>query len=254
MQSPDLFQRIVAGIDGTPSALHACVLANRLRAPSGYLLAVAVAETPYVVHTGLGAPEVSERLRADAVAARDAVLRELDDPRVDAQVVEGRADEQLLRVIAERRADLVGVGRGALSRAAGIVLGSVTTRLIHDAPCSVLVTRGVGPADRFPRRILVGLDGSEHAAEAAAVAQLLADQRDATVRRIAATSGKPLSDWSAVDAELDPRSPVDALVEESARCDLMIVGSRGLHGVASLGSVAERVAHAAECSVLIVRG
>jgi nucleotide-binding universal stress UspA family protein len=46
---------------------------------------------------------------------------------------------------------------------------------------------------------------------------------------------------------------VDALVDAAADCDLLIVGSRGLHGLAALGSVAERVAHRARCPVLIVR-
>jgi nucleotide-binding universal stress UspA family protein len=54
-------------------------------------------------------------------------------------------------------------------------------------------------------------------------------------------------------AELEARAPVDALVDAADDCDLLIVGSRGLHGLAALGSVAERVAHRARCPVLIVR-
>ena len=34
---------------------------------------------------------------------------------------------------------------------------------------------------------------------------------------------------------------------------LVVVGSRGLHGLAALGSVSERVAHSAACSTLVVR-
>jgi nucleotide-binding universal stress UspA family protein len=48
-------------------------------------------------------------------------------------------------------------------------------------------------------------------------------------------------------------APVAALVEAAACADLLIVGSRGLHGLRALGSVSERVAHAASCSVLVVR-
>jgi nucleotide-binding universal stress UspA family protein len=54
--------------------------------------------------------------------------------------------------------------------------------------------------------------------------------------------------------EIEAKSPVEALVEASRTTDLVIVGSRGAHGIAALGSVAERVAHQAGCSVLIVRG
>jgi nucleotide-binding universal stress UspA family protein len=49
----------------------------------------------------------------------------------------------------------------------------------------------------------------------------------------------------------DERNPVDALADAGA--DLIVVGSRGLHGVRALGSVSERVAHWARCSVLVVR-
>lgn len=45
-----------------------------------------------------------------------------------------------------------------------------------------------------------------------------------------------------------------ALLEaESEAADLVVVGSRRLQGLKSLGSVSERVAHRASCSVLVVR-
>jgi nucleotide-binding universal stress UspA family protein len=47
--------------------------------------------------------------------------------------------------------------------------------------------------------------------------------------------------------------PVDALVAAAAGADLLVVGSRGVHGLRALGSVSERVAHEAACSVLVVR-
>lgn len=242
-----VFERIVVGIDGSDNALDAARLANELRAPSGRLVAVAVAETPYAVHTGSAAPLWTARLRAEATEACEALVEELDEPAIDTEVVEGRAAEKLLDVIRARDADLVAVGSGNSTRAAGMLLGSVATRLIHDAPCSVLVARG-GDA---PRRVVVGNDGSEQAAEADAVAQTLGDIE---LHRLVATGGKPLTGGHLIEAELDARSPVDALVHASETADLIVVGSRGLHGMGSLGSVAERVAHAAKCSVLIVRG
>jgi nucleotide-binding universal stress UspA family protein len=46
---------------------------------------------------------------------------------------------------------------------------------------------------------------------------------------------------------------VSRLVEAAMDADLLVVGSRGLHGIKALGSVSERVAHEAKCSVLVVR-
>jgi len=72
------------------------------------------------------------------------------------------------------------------------------------------------------------------------------------VRTLAATRGKPL-DLEAIadvaDLEWDERKPLSALVEASLGADLLVVGSRGLYGLAALGSVSERIAHGAACSV-----
>ena len=46
--------------------------------------------------------------------------------------------------------------------------------------------------------------------------------------------------------------PSTHLLGAWAGADLLVVGSRGLHGVSALGSVSERLAHEAHCSVLIV--
>jgi nucleotide-binding universal stress UspA family protein len=71
-----------------------------------------------------------------------------------------------------------------------------------------------------------------------------------------ATGGKPVwTDQLAPEGDLEwwPETPVAALVQASAEADLLVVGSRGLHGVAALGSVSERVGHLALSSVLVVR-
>jgi nucleotide-binding universal stress UspA family protein len=230
-----LFHSILVGVDGSENALNACRLADRLRAPSGQLLAVAVAETVYAIHTGFEAPGWAHRLRQEALAAQRAVLREFNDPNVRAEVCDGRAAAKLLALARERDADLVAVGRNRGSRSVGLLMGSVASRLIHEASCSVLVAHDATVRSAFPQKIVVGLDRSESAGAADRLAQWLTDERGAEVHRL-----------------IDARDPVDALVDASADCDLLIVGSRGLHGIASLGSVAERVAHAAKCSVLIV--
>ena len=49
----------------------------------------------------------------------------------------------------------------------------------------------------------------------------------------------------------DDRDPVDAF--SSVEADLLVLGSRGLRGVRALGSVSERAAHRAGCSVLVIR-
>ena len=232
-----IYERVLVGIDGSEVAVDACRLANRLRAPTGRLRALAVAETPYAGYAGLSAPEWAGHLRAQAQCACERVLREFDDdPRVYADLTVGLAASELLGAVDQFDADLLAIGAHGLGRTAGILLGSVATKVIHEAPCSVLVARGEFRARRFPQNVLVGIDGSEHASEAAAVAHALGDATHARVQLVR-----------------EPNHAVARLVDASADADLLVVGSRGLHGLKSLGSVAERVAHEAHCPVLIIR-
>jgi nucleotide-binding universal stress UspA family protein len=47
--------------------------------------------------------------------------------------------------------------------------------------------------------------------------------------------------------------PAHALVEAAGDADLLAVGARARGDLGGLGSVAERVAHDAHCSVLVIR-
>ena len=128
--------------------------------------------------------------------------------------------------------------------------------MVHKAPCSVLVTRPSGPD--FPRRIVVGVDGSPESAAAYAVARQLSARFGAELWPVVARGGKDVDERLVATIvghhyEGSPDKPVPALVAAASDADLLVVGSRGLHGLGSLGSVSERVAHQAASSVLIVR-
>ena len=106
--------------------------------------------------------------------------------------------------------------------------------------------------------IAVGGDGSPQSADAAAVATDLAERFGAPLRGIIAAKGKDVDVEAARTAlpevEVDrARDPVAALTEAARDVDLLVLGNRGLHGIRALGSVSERVAHRAACSVLVVR-
>jgi nucleotide-binding universal stress UspA family protein len=249
-----IFGRIVVGTDGSAEATLALHLARRLRAQDGRLLALSVAELHHASRSGMEAGQWVRRLRAAAQDIRRSAALELaGDDGSTTRMVDGRADAQLLQAVRATGADLLGVGSTGSSRAAGFVFGRVATAVVHQAPCSILVARGDPSPARFPERIVVGTDGSSAAADAESVAQALADAHGASLRRLMATGGKEITERTTVMAELDPCGPVDALVDAARGSDLLIVGSRGLHGFKSLGSVAERVAHRAFCPVLIVR-
>lgn len=249
-------ERVVCGVDGSPEGLVAVRQAAAVRDPDGELLAIAVSETTLAVHAKFEAAAWAERLRAEAEEARVAAEHALaDTPGAVTRVVEGDPAETLLQTARRERASLLAVGSHGRSRAAGIVLGSVATRLVHDAPCAVLIARGGDAAQPFPGSIVVGVDGSPDSVRALEVARALGSRTGARVRALAATGGKPLHvPLDGIEPlELDERDSVTALTAAAGPGDLIVVGSRGLHGVAALGSVSERVAHVATASVLVVR-
>jgi nucleotide-binding universal stress UspA family protein len=252
-----LFERPLCGVDSSPESLVAAEQTAKLVGPGGTLLLAAVAEVDLAMHAGWAATALLDDMLADARSAVSSA-HELA-PGAETLVLEGAPADRLLALALEKQADLVAVGTHGRSRAAGILLGSVTTRMLHDAPCSVLVARAGRDLAQFPTRICVGVDGSRESARAAEVARMLGSKLGAAVGVVAACGGKKLGldGVRAVEpsASLDERPAVEALTERAAEenADLLVVGSRGLHGAAALGSVSERVAHRAHCSTLVVR-
>ena len=135
------------------------------------------------------------------------------------------------------------------------MLGDTGTELVHDAVCSVLLAYPTNNGPWRPGKIIVGMDGSTYALAALRSAEELASACDGTLEVVAAAGGKAIERegaWTERVNTWDPGQPVAALVERSRAVDLIVVGSRGAHGVRSLGSVSERIAHQAHCSVLVV--
>jgi nucleotide-binding universal stress UspA family protein len=248
-----VFQDVVIGADGTPASRLALRLATRLRAADARLVALSVAEVDAAWRTGFEAGNWMNWVRAAADDIRRDSLRELESvPSATARVANGRAPDVLLSTVRTRHADLLAIGAGRSSRALALVFGSTAARLAREAPCSVLVARGDVDVPEFPRQIVVGVDGSSHAADAEAVGRRLAASFSGQLRRLVATGGESIDPlW--IDAEIDRRGPVEALTDASRDADLLIIGSRGRRGLRPLGSVAERLAQRAECPVLIVR-
>ena len=259
MTQSHVFDRVVCGVDGSAPATDAAAIAGRLVAPDGTLEFVAVEEIGLAVHAGFRMAPVAEMLATEAKrATREAVsIAGYFHHPVETKLLEGNPLDCLREEIDRFEATLAVVGTRGQSRAAGIALGSVTTHLLHESPCSVLVAREAHDLLEWPRRILVGVDGSTGSAAAFAAASTLAERHGAAVRPVVATR-QPFVDLAAARSiatglEEHDETVVHALHVLSEDADLLVVGSRGLRGIHALGSVSERIAHEARCSVLVVR-
>jgi nucleotide-binding universal stress UspA family protein len=258
-RQPAEFNRVVCFVDGSADGIEALRQAATLRALEGELIGVVALDLGLAAEAGFEATHAAAQLEEEAERARDDAVATLEEiPSAGIEIVSGRPAAALRAVAKHRRADLLAIGRHGSSRRRGLIVGSLVTEMIHEAPCPVLVARApVGGAPWVPRTVTVGIDGSDCSLEALGVGRALGERLGARVRLLAASGGKRIDAGELEtlgDVELDERRPVDALVAASEGSDLVVVGCRGLHGLASLGSVSERVAHRAVSPVLVVRG
>jgi nucleotide-binding universal stress UspA family protein len=247
-----IFDRVVCGLDGTPESLTAVQQARRLRAPDGSLLLVAATNLAKAAHAGMAASHAAGLLRNEAEEAI-AQARALG-PAAE-KIVDGEPVSVLLRE--SEQATLLALGSHDRRRTAGILLGTVSARMLREAPCSVLIARPARDPDTWPQAIVAGVDGSAESALAVAAARSAASSCGASLRVVSATGDqvdRDAAEGVAPELEEQDGRALGVLVSESETADLVIVGSRGLQGVKALGSVSERIAHQASCSVLVVRG
>ena len=252
-----VFARIVVGVDGTEWGFEALRQALVL-APQEHPVvhAVTALDTAPAIRTGIHAAQFAELLANEAEEARDAAETIIGSREgCSARVVRGKPVDVLRRARDELQATLVALGGRRSSRFLGIMLGDTGTELVHDAACSALLACPAGNDAWRPRKIVVGFDGSPYALAALRSAEELADTLGGTVEVVTATGGKAIerdAAWADRVETWDPATPVAALVEHSRTVDLVVVGSRGVHGVRTMGSVSERIAHQAHCTALIV--
>lgn len=241
-----VFERIVCGVDGSPASLEAVRQSDLLLEPGGRLRLVAVVDpmrtihfqvTPTAVHAArraLAEIEELDRAAADALERARAEVTHAAD--VATQETGGSPASCLLDAVTSEHATLLTVGTHGHGRAAGVLLGSVATRVLHDARTSVLVARPCSTGSWSPRTIVVGIDGSPAAEAALRACGELESRFGAELQVVSSTA----------------RRPAHALLEAAAEADLLAVGSRSVHRAFGLGSVSEHVAHHARCSVLVV--
>jgi nucleotide-binding universal stress UspA family protein len=249
-----VFWRVVAGVDGGEPGYEAVRQAARLVAPEGSLELFTAVHFADAALAGWSSTRLADELQAEAGETLRRAA-ELAGARAGTKLVNGPAPASFLHELEEQDATLAVVGTHGHKRMAEIVLGGIAGQLLHDAPCSVCIARPPAAEALFPRAIVAGCDGSPQSEAAVGVARYLAERFGVPLELVTALGGKDVDRERAheLGVTFGQGHPVKAVVDAGRKADLLVVGSRGLHGLKALGSVSERVAHRATCSVLVVR-
>jgi nucleotide-binding universal stress UspA family protein len=132
--------RVLIAYDGSEPARRALERVARYMAGASVAI-VTVAEPIYhdPRYTGYADRDEEKRQR-DALTEAQAVLAKSGiEAETNAPV--GRAADEIIRTANEADADLVVLGARGLSALKRVVLGSVSTEVLHEAPCDVLVVK-----------------------------------------------------------------------------------------------------------------
>jgi len=282
--------KVIVGFDGSDASVAALRWAAGEASRRGASVSVVASfATPAAVNFGIGyggaaaavaTEELAEWIRTELTKAVHAAFADHRSVGYDFHAV-GTRPGAALRDAAEN-ADLLVVGRSGAGAMDRLLLGSVTAELLAHSPCPLVIA----PDQlREPTGIIVvGTDGSHHAERAVRWAVDEADQRGC--RLIVAhcwkapyrltSEGVDHSDgMRPVDAEILLDKAVQAaraisggeiehrlieggttqsLLDLSEAADLVVVGSRGRGGFASMlfGSVTHAMASHASCPTVIV--
>jgi nucleotide-binding universal stress UspA family protein len=173
--------KVLYGTDGGRPAAQALSLLERTVTPD---------KTEVTVVTVVG-PGDAETVSLDDempdVGSPTAILRlaqerlEAGGFEVDGKVLQGRPGARILEEIDEGGFELTVVGAGNRSRLGRLLLGSVSTKVLHASPTSVLVVHRVSER-AGSNRVLFGTDGSADANVALAQITALFDPTSCQIK------------------------------------------------------------------------
>ncbi|WP_067833811.1 universal stress protein [Nocardia lijiangensis] len=283
---------VLVAVDGSASShqaaawaavkatLHGCRLRlfTSMATPGGYGPAPTVTETHLESLRAEGQRIVEAATRIARAAAPGKYLL------IDTEVSFDPVIPTLIERSRQARMLVVGSrGIGAFQRG---ILGSVSTALTHHAHCPVTVIHTSAAIDPVSAEqpVLVGVDGTENSMPALELAFEEAARREVELIALHAwsdTSGPslPVNGWDAAresaaavlaeslagTSERHPEvkvhrivtadRPVRSLLDESARAQLVVVGSHGRGGFAGmlLGSTSNALLHSVETPLIVVR-
>jgi nucleotide-binding universal stress UspA family protein len=285
-----MLRKILVGVDGTPSARDAVVLAR----------ALAAADEPDVLLVGAYNDPLlpfPPGLRRDVHLGRDVerLLLEVRGELAPSARTHVRADlspgRALCHEIRDEHADVLVLGSSRRAVDGHAAVGRTGRQVLHGAACAVaLAARGIGGGDgSFAlRRVVVGVDRSPESAAALALARALVGAAGAQLNAVGVVDDRlpatiapagmaiELVQWDelvgahreqtqqllaevverapGLATELRIGEPAEELAAAAADADLLVLGSRRWGPLSRLvvGSTGEELVRGAPCSLLLV--
>ena len=280
---------IVVGIDGSVPSKLALRWAAQEAVRRGRDLDVVHAWTmPFSMYpSGFEDPQ---QVKAAAATLLDDTIASLGDVGVPAEVRPVLVDAEPASALLQAAvgSDLLVVGSRGHGGFLGLLLGSVSQRVVAHAPCPVAVVPPTWKSD-WNRRMVVGVDGSEASYRALLWAVAEAGRRRVTLDVVNAFDyhvqvmpfgpvptinrddlekssqvlledvvGRALAEAGArtmpVELIPSPAGAARAVLDVADGADLLVVGSRGRGTFKGLllGSVSQQCVHHAPCPVVVV--
>jgi nucleotide-binding universal stress UspA family protein len=160
----DQLRRILVAVDGSASSEHALDALARLPLPDGASLTLLYVSSgherespalrlPVLVDQMPAAEPVAELPGiAEQIVGHAAQHLHAFGRRAEVRIGSGHPAEQIVEVARETEADLVVVGAANRSVLGRLIVGSVSARVLGQAPCSVLIARPLAATAYLPVR------------------------------------------------------------------------------------------------------
>jgi nucleotide-binding universal stress UspA family protein len=285
-----MYDTLVVGYDDSPSSKAALIEASNLAKKHGGRVILVHAVFFDTEEFGIAPEQLEKRLKIGekaCIQSKDMVSSEFGI-EVQSLLCEGDPPDVILDVAQGKQADLIVLGTHGRKGLNKLLMGSVTSRIIADAPTDVLVVKKpcIECSGEY-KSILVPFDGSDFSKRALNRACRLAQNDNAEVtvlyvipryeemidffktasirmslykeaaRITASAKGLASLQGIMVKTGIAEGHAADKIIEAARKMvnGLIVMGSHGYRGMnkAIMGSTAERVILDATCPILAVR-